>query len=318
MSTRIISLHAIEACFRRAIRIALASCVVVAAASATEPTGPSTSSPAAGAAAAAASTFTLPEFRTLGSDGSDWSVAGDGTGGGSAKGPLADSESTRASDELAVGPGYQVETDSALLNTYLSEMQSGVYQRYRRLFDSRSVLSSKRFFDFTHRAGNSPAFVGFDLPEGSQDDEKIAMQSAVDAARKTAAETGAIEAFIDKLSVLEDLGNWSLVKGGSGYGSGFDFRSNTRSSRSHDDSSLVDVEFSSRMSMQRLVDAPNEVFELRAKYGQIVEISLYPIKQEIEMRSPLLHGKRYDVRAAFTIDSSLSKNDFLVSFDLRF
>ncbi|MBI1849062.1 MAG: hypothetical protein HYR85_01830 [Planctomycetes bacterium] len=319
-----------ESMRKRLPRAILVACAVVVSVIATPALGsdPSPGEPpamitgstsAARATDVAGSSFeqTFPEFRTLGADASDWNSSTNSAS--AAKSILADPEQGNPADRVADGQAYQVETDSPLLNVYLSEMQTEVYRRYRRLYDTRSVLASKRFYDFTRRSGAPPSFARFDLPEGSSNDEQIALGSALEAARKTMAETEAVEYLVQKLGAIESVTNWSLVHGAEGYRSGFDLRSTARSSgESRGDATLVDAELSSRFAVQRLVDDPKEVVEIRTRYQRIVEISVFPLKQEIEMSSPLLRGKRYDVRASFTIDSGLSRNDFLVSFNLRF
>ena len=63
---------------------------------------------------------------------------------------------------------------------------------------------------------------------------------------------------------------------------------------------------------------PKEVIELRGRYQKFVEMSVFPLKHQIEMGSPLLSGKRFDLRAALTVDPGTSHGDFLVSLNLRF
>jgi hypothetical protein len=205
-----------------------------------------------------------------------------------------------------------------LLNQYLSEMHTEVYRRYRRLFDSRSVLSSKRFYDFSRRSGGIPTFARFDLPEGSSDDERIAMASAVDAARTTLARTETFQYLVSQINIVEDVTNWSLSYGDTRYKSGIEIHSRPRDRSRPSSTGSTSVGLDSRFALERIVDDPGEIVELRARYERYVEVSVFPIKQQIEMRSPLLRGKRYDVSAAFNVGSGFDRTDFLVSFNLRF
>ncbi len=246
------------------------------------------------------------------------SPAPDTLGGGlTAKSLLADGEPPEYLDDLAVGDGTYVKTDSPVLNDFLEDMQGEVNRRYRGLFDTRSVLTSRRFYDFERRNGVSPSFARFDLPEGSKEDEEIAMASALYAARKTTARTEAMQSILDKLSVIEDLTNWSVEHGENGYREGFAIRSTSRS-RSSSGSNWANLKIDSRVALERAVDDPGEILQLRASYQQYVELSVFPVNEQIEMRSPLLKGKNYDLSAAFTVDSGFDRSAFVISFNTRF
>ena len=71
-------------------------------------------------------------------------------------------------------------------------------------------------------------------------------------------------------------------------------------------------------SIERSVQTPKEVLELRAAYESIVRVSIFPLEEQLEVRSPLLKGRRYDVSAGYTRSVGRDRSLFLLAFTLRF
>ncbi|MBI1851015.1 MAG: hypothetical protein HYR85_11785 [Planctomycetes bacterium] len=231
---------------------------------------------------------------------------------------IATAATWRSEATIDVRLESRLESKFPALDSFLEETQAEVQRQYRRLFDSKTPLASRRFYEFIRREGPSPAIARFDLPEGTTEDEHIVQRAAGVGAQRAFVQTPMFEWIDERLGFLEDAANWSVVHGQSGRGTGFDVVHAGRARAGATDESSADVKLDSSFSIERVIRLPKEALEFRARYQSIVRVSVFPLEQQFETRSPLLQGKNYDVSAAYTVSRGYDGSLFLVSFNLRF
>jgi hypothetical protein len=210
-----------------------------------------------------------------------------------------------------------VETRVRVLDTFLQETQIETCREYRDKRDQDTPLAAKRFYEFSRRGGAMPGIAQFDLPEGSDDDQKIIGRAAGRAAQRASVETRLFE-FVDRRSrFVESFTNWSLARTSTGSFGSVTPRSDV-SRNGGADEATEGARFDTVFSLQQLVRTPKDAAELRFALSPAVAASVYPLNEHVEVHVPLVENENFTLSAGGFLNEGDDRTLFMVSVNFQF